>query len=115
VAAAASALRGAATRCGSSGIAARPDAALVSLVVTFRFLEEANGLPPADPWFAKLRDAYLEPWGNGLAAALELAERLGRFAHAFGWVSLRRLLPPDSRAAYDVPFAVVLRRALATI
>jgi hypothetical protein len=29
----------------------------VSLVVTFRFLEEVNELPPGDPWFARLRDA----------------------------------------------------------
>src|SRR5206468_12290114 len=27
-----------------------------SLVVTFRFLEERNGLPPGDLWFARLRD-----------------------------------------------------------
>jgi hypothetical protein len=84
----------------------------VSLVVTFRFLEERNGLPAGDPWFATLRDAYLEPWGGGLVAAFALAERLGRFVHAFGWVSLRRLLPPAERAAYDVPFRRVLLRAL---
>jgi hypothetical protein len=87
----------------------------VSLVVTFRFLEERGGLDPADPWFATLRDAYLEPWGNGLVEAFELAERLGRFVHAFGWASLRRLLPPDVRPEYDVPFRVVLRRALAVV
>jgi hypothetical protein len=85
----------------------------VSLVVTFRFLEERNGLPPTDRWFAELRDAYLEPWGHGLVPAFELAERLGRFAHAFGWVSLRRLLPAEQRPAYDVPFRTVLERALA--
>jgi aminoglycoside phosphotransferase (APT) family kinase protein len=32
-----------------------------SLVVTFEFLETVNGLPPDDPWFARLADAYLEP------------------------------------------------------
>ena len=84
----------------------------VSLVVTFRFLEERNGLAPGDPWFARLRDAYLEPWGGGLSAAFDLAQHIGRFAHAFGWVALRRLLPEDARARYDAPFAVVLRRAL---
>lgn len=87
----------------------------VSLVVTYRFLEERNGLRPADPCFARLRDAYLEPWGTGLVDAFGLAQRLGRFAHAFGWTALRRLLPPDRRAAYDVPFRVVLRRALAGV
>jgi hypothetical protein len=85
----------------------------VSLVATFRFLEEQNGLHPSDPWFAKLRDAYLEPWGSGLVASFALAEQLGRFAHAFGWVALRRLLPAETRATYDVPYQVVLRRALA--
>ena len=85
----------------------------VSLVVTFRFLEERNRLAPGHPWFARLRDAYLEPWGGGLSAAFDLAQRIGRFAHAFGWAALRLLLPEDARAAYDAPFAVVLRRALA--
>jgi hypothetical protein len=85
----------------------------VSLVVTYRFLEERNGLAPADPWFATLRDAYLEPWGSGLRPAFVLAQRLGRFVHAFGWSSLRRVLPPEARASYDVPFRIVLRRALA--
>jgi Phosphotransferase enzyme family len=85
----------------------------VSLVVAFRFLEERNGLRPGDPWFSRLRDAYLEPWGGGLSAAFDLSQRIGRFVHAFGWATLRRQLPAEKRAAYDVPFAVVLRRALA--
>lgn len=84
----------------------------VSLVVTFRFLEEHNGLRPGNAWFARLRDAYLEPWGVDLVPAFELAQRLGRFVHAFGWVSLLRLLPADERPAYEAPFAVVLHRAL---
>lgn len=84
-----------------------------SLVVTFRFLEERTRLLPDDPAFGMLRDAYLEPWGSGLGDAFDLSQRLGRFAHAFGWVSLRRLLPDDARRAYDVPFQTVLRRALA--
>jgi hypothetical protein len=45
--------------------------------------------------------------------AFDLSQRVGRFAHAFGWEQLRRLLPQDVRPAYDVPFRVVLRRALA--
>src|SRR5919204_6865147 len=43
-----------------------------SLVVTFRFLEEINKLSPVDPWFARLRDAYLEPWGRNLTAVFDL-------------------------------------------
>jgi Phosphotransferase enzyme family len=84
-----------------------------SLVVIFRFLEERTRLAADDPWFARLRDAYLEPWGPGLAAAFDICQRIGRFAHAFGWLAVLRLLPAESLPAYDVPFAVVLRRALA--
>jgi len=84
-----------------------------SLVVTFRFLEEINKLPPADPWFARLRDAYLEPWGQGLASAFTLAIRVGTFAHAFAWVRQRDALPGEVPAGFDREFQVVLRRAVA--
>jgi hypothetical protein len=84
-----------------------------SLVVTFRFLEERNRLPPGDPWFARLRDAYLEPWGGGLADAFALAIRVGAFAHAFAWARQRGYLPEAARPGFDRGFQVVLRRALA--
>jgi hypothetical protein len=84
-----------------------------SLVVTFRFLEERNKLPPADPWFARLRDAYLEPWGRGLAAAFALAIRVGTFAHTFAWTRQRDALPERARPEFDRFFPVVLRRAVA--
>jgi hypothetical protein len=84
-----------------------------SLVVTFRFLEELNGLPPGDPWFARLRDAYLEPWGPGLADAFALAIRVGTFAHAFAWARQRDHLPVEAPADFDRGFAIVLRRAVA--
>jgi phosphotransferase family enzyme len=84
-----------------------------SLVVTFRFLEEINGSPPTDAWFARLRDAYLEPWGPRLTSTFELALRVGTFAHAFAWVRQRDALPPGSRPEFDRWFRVVLRRALA--
>lgn len=87
----------------------------VSIVAPFRFLEEGNGLSPADPWFARLREAYLEPWGTGLGDALELAERLGRFVYAFGWVAVRRLLAPEALAPYDEGFRATLLRAIAVI
>jgi Phosphotransferase enzyme family len=83
-----------------------------SLVVTFRFLEQINKLPPADPWFARLRDAYLEPWGRGLTGAFALAIRVGTFAHAFAWVRQRDALP-QPRADFDREFQGVLRRAVA--
>jgi hypothetical protein len=84
-----------------------------SLVVTFRFLEEINKLPPADPWFARLRDAYLEPWGRGLAGTFALAIRVGTFAHTFAWARQRDHLPDEARPAFDRWFPIVLRRAVA--
>ena len=84
-----------------------------SLVVTFRFLEERNELPPSDPWFARLRDAYLEPWGDGLAGAFALAIRVGAFAHTLAWARQRDHLPEEARAEFDKRFPIVLRRAVA--
>jgi hypothetical protein len=84
-----------------------------SLVVTFRFLEEMNKLPPADPWFARLRDAYLEPWGSGLAGTFALAIRVGTFAHTFAWARQRDALPAEARPEFDSRFPIVLRRAVA--
>jgi len=84
-----------------------------SLVVTFRFLEETNELPPTDPWFARLRDAYLEPWGRDLTGAFALAMRVGAFAHTFAWARQREALPTDARPKFDGVFSIVLRRALA--
>jgi hypothetical protein len=84
-----------------------------SLVVTFRFLEELNGLPTGDPWFARLRDAYLEPWGRGHEETFALALRVGIFAHAIAWTRQRAHLSETEQAAFDEVFRVVLRRALA--
>jgi hypothetical protein len=84
-----------------------------SLVVTFRFLEEVNKLPPGNAWFRRLRDAYLEPWGTGLADAFTLAIRIGRFAHTFAWMRQRDYLPDQARPAFDTGLSIVLRRAVA--
>jgi len=73
-----------------------------SLAVTFRFVGES----------ARLRDAYLEPWGSGLHDVLELALRVGGLAHAIAWARQRDFLEPADRAWFDVGFAEVLRRAL---
>jgi hypothetical protein len=85
----------------------------VSLVVTFRFLEEVTKLPPGDPWYARLRDAYLEPWGRGLDAVFALAMRVGAVAHAIAWLRQRDHLSAKERAEFDIWFPVVLRRAIA--
>jgi hypothetical protein len=85
----------------------------VSLIVTFRFLEEFNELPPGDPWFARLRDAYLEPWGQGLSDAFALAILTGAFAHGFAWRRQRDYLPAEARLEFDKAFSIILRRAIA--
>jgi len=85
-----------------------------SLVITFRFLEERNGLAPMDPWFTRLRDVYLEPWGPGLASTFGLALRVGAFARAFATMRVRDRLPADALPSYDADFVVVLRRAIAS-
>lgn len=86
-----------------------------SLVVTFRFLEEESRLSADDPWFDRLRDAYLEPWGNGMVETFALAMRVGTFAHAIASARHRDHLPEDARPDFDEDFAVVLRRALAQL
>jgi aminoglycoside phosphotransferase (APT) family kinase protein len=84
-----------------------------SLVVPFRFLDEVNRLAPDDPWFRRLRDAYLEPWGSGLEETFETAIRVGWLAHAIARTRQRDALPPEARPKFDRAFAIVLRRAVA--
>jgi hypothetical protein len=84
-----------------------------SLFVTFRFLEQVNGLQPGDPWFARLRDAYLEPWGRGLTDKFDRALRVGAFAHAIASMRGRVALRGREQLLFDEDFALILRRALA--
>jgi len=84
-----------------------------SLVVTFRFLRELDGLGPDDPWFDRLRDRYLEPWGGDLAPAFPLALRVGAVAHALARLRQRGHLPPAAHAGFDLELAHLLRLALA--
>jgi hypothetical protein len=104
-------------RAGSFACATGGDSSIshpfVSLVVTFRFLEEVTELPPGDPWFARLRDAYLEPWGRGLEEVFALAMRVGAFAHAIAWLRQRDHLSAMERSEFDRGFRTVLRRAIA--
>lgn len=86
-----------------------------SLFVTFRFLEQINGLAPGDPWFTRLRDAYLEPWGAGLTGTFHRALRVGAFAHAIASMRGRIALRGGERLLFDEDFAAILRRALAGI
>ena len=112
-----------ACRCGHAGRNVRQSAGGVarssishpfaSLVVSFRFLEKTTGLNPTDPWFARLRNAYLEPWGRDLVSCFDLAIRVGTFAHALGWSRQRDHLPESARSDFDQSFATLLRRTLA--
>jgi hypothetical protein len=84
-----------------------------SLVPTFRFLEERNGLTADDPWIARIRDAYLEPWGrSGLTDLFDLAIRVGLFSHAIAALRQRDALAATARAQMDEDLQVRLRRAL---
>jgi hypothetical protein len=82
-----------------------------SLVETFRFLERQ--LAPEDPWFVRLRDAYLEPWGDGLTETFELAIRVGTFALVIAWLRQRENVTGELRADFDRWYPIVLRRAIA--
>jgi hypothetical protein len=84
-----------------------------SLVVTFRFLEETNELPVTDPWFRRLRDAYLEPWGPGLGDTFDLAMRVGALTHPLVDLRHRTTLEPPERARFDQETRVWLQRAFA--
>ena len=83
-----------------------------SLFETFRFLSEINQLPADDPWYARLRDAYLEPWGSGLRETFDLALRVGGLAHAIAWLHQRDALREADRREFDGSFAHILRLAL---
>ena len=84
-----------------------------TVVVTIRFLEDTLDLGDADPTIARLRDAYLEPWGRDHRDAFPAAMRVGAFARAVAYIRVRATLSPEVRAAFDTDFTVVLRRAVA--
>ena len=83
-----------------------------SLFETFRFLVEINRLSSDDPWFERLRDAYLEPWGSGHRGTFDLALRVGGLGHAIAWLHQREALPPEDRPVFDEGFAHILRLGL---
>jgi hypothetical protein len=85
-----------------------------SLFETFRFLTEVNRLSPGDPWFGRLRDAYLGPWGRGHVEAFELALRAAGFARAIAGLDQRDALPAKDRPEFDGWLAMILRFAFRT-
>ena len=86
-----------------------------SLVVTFHWLREANGLASDDPWFDRLRDAYLEPWGPGVRAVFEVAQRLGKVARALAWLRHHDAMGPGAFPAFDEQLPGILREAFAAV
>jgi hypothetical protein len=86
-----------------------------SLVVTFQFLEEVSKLPPGDPWFGRLRAAYLEPWGPDLDEVLDLALRVGSMTYAIAWARQWEHLPDGERAEFTAYWGDNIRRAMAQI
>jgi hypothetical protein len=83
-----------------------------SLFETFRFLVQENGLAEDDPWFARLRDAYLEPWGGSDRATFELAFSVSGLAHSIACLDQRSTVPDAERAEFDEWFAGILRLGL---
>ncbi|HEX5245773.1 MAG TPA: phosphotransferase [Gaiellaceae bacterium] len=67
-----------------------------------------------DEWPARLRRAYLEPWGPGLDETLELALRVGSFAYVFGFLRLWDHLDETAREHYRAALPRMLRRAVAS-
>jgi hypothetical protein len=66
----------------------------------------------ASTWFARFRDAYLEPWGPGTAATADLALRIGGLARAIAWLDQREALSAADRPAFDRGFDALIRLAV---
>ena len=86
-----------------------------SIVVTFAVLRDANGLAEDDPWFGRLRGAYLEPWGRGLEDVFEASQRLGAVTRALGWLRHYDAMGTGAFRGFDEQFPDVLRAAIAAI
>jgi hypothetical protein len=86
-----------------------------SLLVTFAWLRDVNGLAAHDPWFGRLRDAYLEPWGAGLVPVFDVALRLGRVTRALAWLRHLDAMGAGAVPAFDEWLPDVLREAFAAI
>jgi hypothetical protein len=87
----------------------------VTMFVTFLHLEEMDGLTRDSEWFARLRDAYLEPWGrqSELHQTFELAQRLGVFAHVFQELHVLDAIPEGERTGFGLNLPALLARCIA--
>jgi hypothetical protein len=86
----------------------------LSLVVTFDYLRD-SGVAADEAWFARLRDAYLEPWGPGPAELFQVAQRLGRVSRALGWLRHHEAMGTGAFQGFDEEFPTVLRTAIDTL
>lgn len=84
----------------------------VTVYVTFLHLDE---LSRGDRRRARLRDAYLEPWGRPteLRATFELALRVGPFAHAFKELRVLDAIPDVDRPQFAPDLPAVLAGCVA--
>jgi len=89
----------------------------VTMFVTFLHIEETSGQRRDNAWFARLRDAYLEPWGRPaeLHATFDLALRLGPFAHAFKELRVLDAIPETDRPRFAPNLPAVLAGCLAAV
>lgn len=55
-----------------------------TMLVTFRVIAHIYSLERDDPWFTRLRAAYLEPWGAPLEA-FDLAQKVAAFSRSLTW------------------------------
>jgi hypothetical protein len=87
----------------------------VTLFVTFMHLEEMAGEMRDGAWSARLRDAYLEPWGrpSELRSMFELAQRLGAFAHVFKELRVLDAITEEERPRFAPDIPGLLARCVA--
>jgi hypothetical protein len=85
-----------------------------TLADTFRLLEHHLALDASDPAVGRLRDSYLEPWGNGgLQQIFADALVVGTFARALGALPYLAVMPKGRRGHFAQWLASLLRRGLA--
>jgi len=84
----------------------------LTLFVTFLHLDDVTAMPLV---LARLRDAYLEPWGRPaeLRETFELAQRLGPFAHLFKELRVLDAIPPEERPRLAPDLPALLERCVA--
>jgi len=84
--------------------------------VTFLHIEEVSGPRRDDAWLARLRDAFLEPWGqpSALRETFELAQRLGAFGHVFKQLRVLEAIPENKRHQLEQDIAALLARSVVT-